>query len=62
MRGLERELVMWGEEPDFLEALQEHDFECESEDDFAELDFGSDIAEDSDEEVDEDTEFIDFDD
>ena len=53
---------MWGEEPDFLEALQEHDFECESEDDFAELDFGSDIEEDTDEEVDDDTEFIDFDD
>lgn len=59
---MERELVMWGEEPDILEALEEHDFECESDDDFTELDFGSDIAEDSDEEVDDDTDFIDFDD
>jgi len=53
---------MWGEDPDILEALEEHDFECESDDDFSDLDFGSDVAEDTEEEVDEDTEFTDYDD
>jgi len=53
---------VWDEEPDILEALEEHDFECESDDDFSELDLDSDVAEDAEEEVDEDTEFIDYDD
>lgn len=36
---------MWNNETDIFEALDEHDFECESTDDFFDLDFDSDIVE-----------------
>ncbi|MHC4424466.1 MAG: hypothetical protein ACYSYV_00045 [Planctomycetota bacterium] len=38
---------MWPEETDIAEALDEHDFESESADDFYDLELDSDIAEDT---------------
>lgn len=35
---------MWDEEHDLTEALEEHDLECESTDDFSDLGFDSSIA------------------
>jgi hypothetical protein len=35
---------MWDDEPDLMEALEEHDLECESTDDFSDLAFDSSIA------------------
>lgn len=36
---------MWDEEPDIVEALEEHDLECESADDFSDFGFDSSITE-----------------
>jgi hypothetical protein len=44
---LGKELIMWPEETDIVEALDEHDFESESDDDFYDLEFDSDTAEDT---------------
>jgi hypothetical protein len=40
-----KDLIMWSEEPDILDALEEHDFECESTDDFSEMGLDSDVEE-----------------
>ena len=54
---------MWNEETDILEALEEYNDECESADDFSDLELDSDIAEDAEEETfDKDSEYVDYDD
>lgn len=42
--ALGKELVMWDDELDIGEALEEHDLECESTDDFSDFGFDSSIA------------------
>ena len=39
---------MWDEEHDILEALEEHDLECESDDDFSDLELDSGASKDPD--------------
>ncbi len=52
---------MWSEEPDILDALDEHDFECESTDDFSEIALDSDIEDEAQEdEYDEDSAYSDY--
>ena len=52
---------MWDEEPDSLEALEEHSFECESSDDSSGLGLNSDIADGAEEGVfDEDATYVDY--
>lgn len=53
---------MRDEEPDIFEALEEHDFEYESADDFADLEHESEIAEFDDEDAfDEYSKYLDYD-
>lgn len=42
---------MLDEEPDILEALEEHNFECESVDDLSDFELDSDILESSEEDT-----------
>ena len=54
---------MLDEEPDILGALEEHNFECESVDDFSDLDLDSDILEGSEEDTfDKDSPYVDYED
>ena len=39
------ELIMWNEDPDIFDALEEHDFEHEAADDFHDLEHESEVAE-----------------
>jgi len=41
---LRKELIMWDKEPDIFEALEEHDFECESTYDFFDFEFDSETV------------------
>lgn len=41
---------MWDDESRIFEVLDEHDLECESNDDFSDLELDSDVAEDAEEE------------
>ena len=45
-----KEWIMWDDEADIFEVLDEHDLECESDDDFSDLELDSDTAEDAEEE------------
>ncbi len=54
---------MWDEEPDILEALEEHSFESESPDDFSDLELDSDIEDEAEEDMlDEDDTYFDYED
>jgi len=44
---------MWDDESGIFEALDEHELECESNEDFSDLELDSDMAEDAEEEFDE---------
>jgi hypothetical protein len=45
---------MWNDESGIFEALDEHELECESNEDFSDLELDSDMVEDAEEEFDED--------
>ncbi len=44
---------MWDDESGIFEALDEHELECESNEDFSDLELDSDMVEDAEEEFDE---------
>jgi len=44
---------MWDDESGVFEALDEHELECESNEDFSDLEIDSDVAEDAEEEEEE---------
>lgn len=44
---------MWDDESGIFEALGEHELECESNEDFSDLELDSDMVEDAEEEFDE---------
>jgi hypothetical protein len=46
-----KEVNMWNEECDIIDAFEEHDLECEFVEDFSDLDLGSDMTEDEQEEL-----------
>jgi len=54
---------MWDDDPDIMDAFEEYDYECESDDDFSDLAFDSVVAADvEDDTFDKDSDFFDDDD
>ena len=58
---LGKDFVMWDDDPDILDAFEEYDYECESDDeDLSDLAFDSVVAADAeDEALDKDSDFFD---
>ncbi len=60
---LGKELTMWDDDPDIMDAYEEYDYECESDDGLDDLAFDSVVAADvEDDTFDKDSDFFDDDD
>ena len=57
-----KDIIMWDQDPDILEALEEHDFEYETDDDFSDFEHEDDPEDATgDELLDEYSEYLDED-